>query len=152
MDDPFAAAEADLPASTWTGIDNGAEVLAVTRHPVYGATYRRRPWMTMYPWTAKVRDAVAVFRGPDTTAPLIGQGRVLQLRRNGAQVRRIGVGWGGEDERFNDEPEFELILDRHVAVEVGDSIAFGVGYTPAQDVNEEHGQAGLRPSQAHAPV
>lgn len=91
----------------------------------------------MYPWTAKVRDAVVVFRGPDTTAPLIGQARVLQLRRNGGHVRRIGIGWGREDERFNDEPEFELILDRHVEVEVGDSIAFAVGYAPAEDVNEE---------------
>ncbi|MEU7971266.1 hypothetical protein AB0B48_04420 [Micromonospora sp. NPDC049089] len=91
-------------------IYDGATVLAVERHPVYGLMYRCRTWMVLYPWVLHT-----------TSASVVGRARVNRVRRNGADVAQVPVGTTGE-------PVVELFLDRELPVEKGDTVAVGKGY------------------------
>ncbi|MBQ1076429.1 hypothetical protein KBX06_25215 [Micromonospora sp. C31] len=123
MTDPFATPMEPGPEGidVFDGITNGATVLSVERHPIYGTICRCRGWMAHYPWTARRRDSIAVIRGDTWSSPVIGHARVAQLRRNRAEVKQVPVGFGSGDAG---EPEFELVLDRPVPMEVGDVISF----------------------------
>lgn len=126
--DPFATAETP-PAVPDDTIVDGATVLAVERHPVYGLMYRCRTWMAHYPWVLRRGDPVMVFRGNTTNSPVVGPARVKRVRRNGVDVAQVPVG-------INGEPLVELFLDRELAVETGDMIAVGRGYLTEQELDD----------------
>lgn len=116
-EDPFADAPEDRGPYP---IAEGATVTAISRHPLYGVTYRCNGWMAHYPWSARVGAVVRAYRGDPFAGPEpFDEARAVRLRRNGAEFKEIAVGFDGA------ETEFDVVLDSDLPIEVGDTLTFG---------------------------
>jgi hypothetical protein len=122
--DPWAEAARSSTAPLEEPLDQiteGATVIGVERHPVYSTSYRCEAWMTVHPWTIDRRSTVLVFRGDVFDQPeCVGDATLGRLRRNGADVQTVPVGFTPGD------PVIEVFLtgEDAAAVQVGDTFAF----------------------------
>ena len=114
-----AAEQGDQPV---VEISEGATVIDVDRHPIYGTRYRCQTWMAHMPWTLDRKSTVHVYRGDVFDQPEhIGEAKLARLRRNGADVQTVPVGFNA------DEPKIEVFLAGAdaPAVLIGDTFIFG---------------------------
>jgi hypothetical protein len=120
IDDPFAGLP-DVPFAPGPAdllIEEGADVEAITRHPVFGTVLHCRGWLGLRPWLLVKHSRVVAHRGDSFDSPSSGFAGIMKLRRNGTDVQRIAVGM--------DDPDvcFDLVLDDALPIEVGDTLTF----------------------------